>query len=433
MKLNINSHGDPFRDSHCEWYEIFSRTASKTKSFWFQNLFHSQPSEKAKKTVKYANQNKIFQGNLALAPWRHFEYHLVGWKGDAKNAFGMVLFPPDVSDSPEQTESSKKWAVRRLSCILYFLKPCGDWWGWSLHSIVMASFRCISDHPSTSKALSTATLMVIFGMPLFSSALRQIVFGPFLAEIYDVGIHPTNARGRKGWRKIEIPEPKDGIAPKKGHCHWEKDHANRYPKITLNFQLFHFQSQVQINHRKRGRLLVSPSVEPFKKQTTPLLNFHWIVLKGWFNCINVGSTVVLEHVSLFSISFCKKKGSGQSRLRGDNWTCLKCEMHRKCLAGICVGWILQRLKPVDRTVQHCSRNTEQELNIRWRLKKDGTCLFWFQVTDYSWDCEISILPRWSSHGGNGMISQLRRLSTPDDLTVRLAYIINKCIRLIQYT
>jgi len=63
--------------------------------------------KKAKKTVKYANQNKIFQGNLALA-------------------------------------------------------------------------------------LSTATLMVLFGMPLFSSALRQIVFGSHICDLEMHGLYLNN-------------------------------------------------------------------------------------------------------------------------------------------------------------------------------------------------------------------------------------------------
>eukprot|EP00438_Fugacium_kawagutii_P029809 Skav231477 [mRNA] locus=scaffold1100:583434:590485:- [translate_table: standard] len=69
---------------------------------------------KAKKTVKYANQNKIFQGHLALASWYS--------KGEPA--------------APQR-----------------------------------------GDHEG---ALSTATLMVLFGMPLFSSHLRQLVFGSHL-------------------------------------------------------------------------------------------------------------------------------------------------------------------------------------------------------------------------------------------------------------
>ena len=74
---------------------------------------------------------------------------------------------------------------------------------------------------------------------------------------------------------------------------------------------------------------------------------------------------------------------------------------------------------------------------------------WLMIFEIA--CEISILPRWSSHGGNGMISQLRRLSThkpKDGLSTgcwqtsrndpgwfdgEVSNIINKCIRLVVYS
>lgn len=167
-------------------------------------------------------------------------------------------------------------------------------------------------------------------------------------------------------KKKEIPEPKNGRPLLLGE-------GSR--------QLFHFQtpkSWLQINQRRPGRWIPFPHQwNLFEKQTTPLLSFHQIILKGWFNC-KCWSHGLGTH---FSIKYflLQKKALGnfapkRLEFRGDTWTFLKCERNASKMPGTWDSIENALMKPVDRTVQHCNKKP-------WRLTKDGfnVCFFWFQM------------------------------------------------------
>ena len=161
-----------------------------------------------------------------------------------------------------------------------------------------------------------------------------------------------------------------------GHCYWEKDHAN-----CSTSKLQNLRSKLTTEDQGGGSFF--PVSGTFLKSKP--LHFWVFTESSWRDgsIANVGRTVVLEHISVLSISFCKKKGSGQFcpkklEFRGDTRTFLKCEKTSK-MPGTWDSIENALLKPVDRTVQHCNKK-HWVRNIRWRLTKDGfdVCFFGFR-------------------------------------------------------
>lgn len=108
------------------------------------------------------------RSSKGILPW------LLGWK----NTSGVVWSSPgEEKRNLQKDELHQKKAIVLPFCLSFELDTL--WRLVGLKFIFPCHFASFGAFRSTCKALSTATLMVLFGMPLFSSALRQIVFGPF--------------------------------------------------------------------------------------------------------------------------------------------------------------------------------------------------------------------------------------------------------------